>query len=44
MDTDTDNDGIIDLVERTAPNDGDANFDGVQDSTQTQVVTLPIRS
>ena len=34
---DTDNDGVSNLIEDSGPNGGDANGDGVQDSTQSSV-------
>ncbi len=37
---DTDSDGIPDSTENAGPNNGDANNDNVQDSTQANVVTL----
>src|SRR5262249_32598343 len=38
---DTDGDGIPDEVESAGPNNGDANLDGILDSTQPQVATFP---
>ena len=39
--TDTDGDGVRDLVEEAAPNAGDNNQDGVADSRQAYVASLP---
>ncbi|HRI05984.1 MAG TPA: putative Ig domain-containing protein [Candidatus Dojkabacteria bacterium] len=43
---DNDSDGIPNIVEIQGPNDGDANGDGIQDSTQTEVASFvnPISS
>lgn len=38
---DSDADGLPDIVENTAPNSGDGNKDGVLDSQQAHVTTLP---
>lgn len=38
---DDDNDGIADLVEDRAPNNGDGNFDGIADSLQAYASSLP---
>ncbi len=38
---DDDTDGIADLVEDQAPNNGDGNFDGIADSLQAHVTSLP---
>ncbi|MEO8376144.1 MAG: hypothetical protein ABI579_00605 [Candidatus Sumerlaeota bacterium] len=40
-DHDSDNDGIPDIIEMAAPNGGDGNDDGTQDSLQANVVSLP---
>lgn len=37
--TDTDQDGVIDSVEASGPNSGDANGDNIQDATQVNVAT-----
>ncbi len=37
---DTDNDSIVDSIEDAAPNGGDANNDGIADSTQAYVASL----
>ncbi len=39
---DTDNDGVLDAIENTAPNGGDGNNDGILDKDQTNVTTLPL--
>jgi cyclophilin family peptidyl-prolyl cis-trans isomerase len=39
--TDTDGDGVIDALEHAAPNNGDANNDKIQDSTQAGVASFP---
>jgi len=39
--TDGDGDGAIDSVEDAAPNNGDANNDKIQDSTQANVASFP---
>ncbi len=39
-DTGTDGDGIDDKTESEGPNDGDGNFDGIQDENQSGVATL----
>jgi MYXO-CTERM domain-containing protein len=41
---DSDGDGIIDPVENAGPNNGDANSDGVADSTQQNVATFQAAS
>ncbi len=38
----SDGDGVDDTVEANAPNGGDGNFDGMPDSQQTNVASLPI--
>jgi len=38
--TDSDGDGIDDEVEDAGPNNGDANYDGIPDSEQSNVATL----
>ncbi|MCB9783776.1 MAG: VCBS repeat-containing protein [Candidatus Omnitrophica bacterium] len=38
---DTDNDGVLDVDEDAAPNDGDGNNDSAPDSEQSNVVSLP---
>jgi len=42
--TDIDSDGIIDTIEDAAPNNGDANSDGVRDSEQAGTASFPIPS
>ncbi|MEM7017861.1 MAG: Calx-beta domain-containing protein, partial [Pseudomonadota bacterium] len=37
----TDNDGVNETIENNGPNDGDANADGILDSEQNNVVSLP---
>ncbi len=39
--TDSDEDGLIDSLEKSGPNNGDANGDGVEDYLQASVVSLP---
>lgn len=36
-----DSDGVADVIENQAPNNGDANFDGIIDSLQSHVASLP---
>ena len=38
---DSDGDGVSDTVEAAGPNNGDGNYDNVQDSTQPTVTSLP---
>ena len=38
---DTDGDSLIDRIEDAGPNGGDGNSDGIADSTQSHVVSLP---
>lgn len=39
--TTDDNDGVSEMVEQAAPHNGDGNGDGIQDSEQTNVASLP---
>ncbi|MEM7128154.1 MAG: Ig-like domain-containing protein [Chloroflexota bacterium] len=41
---DDDGDGIVDIVEDSAPNNGDGNDDGILDSTQSSVASLPLHT
>lgn len=41
VDPDDDNDGVLDTVEVNAPGEGDANGDGIPDSLQADVASLP---
>ena len=41
VDEDSDSDGVTDRVENAAPRGGDANADGVADSRQSHIVSLP---
>jgi uncharacterized protein len=39
--TDSDGDGVDDVIEQAAPNGGDGNGDGISDHTQATVASLP---
>ncbi|MCK5877643.1 MAG: hypothetical protein KAG43_08405, partial [Candidatus Marithrix sp.] len=41
---DSDQDGTADMIENAAPNDGDGNNDGIPDSQQNNVISLPTAS
>ena len=41
---DQDNDGILNYLEEAAPNNGDGNDDGIPDSEQPHVVSLPLNN
>ena len=38
---DFEGDGVSDLIENSGPNNGDGNYDGILDSSQSNVVSLP---
>jgi len=42
FDIDDDNDGIDDIIEHDGPNQGDSNLDGVLDSLQGRVGSIPV--
>jgi cyclophilin family peptidyl-prolyl cis-trans isomerase len=43
LQADTDGDGVPDAIENAAPNAGDANSDGILDSVQSHIASLPDR-